>query len=473
MGGAVEDESLRAAVARLLAPAFGRPVEVAGLTRLSGGASRETWSFTAGGRDLILRRDPPGRPGPPGSMGHEADAMRACGRAGLAVPDVVAADPDGAVLGTAGLVMGRVDGEALARRILRDDAYAGARPGLAAELGAFLAGLHAIDPDEVPGLDDTDPLVAYTAAYGRIGDASPTFEAALRWLEANRPPPPTRPVVVHGDLRLGNVLVGPGGLQAVIDWELVHLGDPVEDLAWMCVKAWRFRSPLPVAGVGRVDELLGAYEARAGTTVDRDAFHWWLVEKTLQWGIQCMGQAAAHLTGLMRSVELAAIGRRVAEQEWDLLELLAPDAWSDARARHTPATDADGGAHADGADADGGARPAGEDSGLYGRPTAGELLEAVREFLSGTVMGATTGHVAFHTRVAANVVGIVERQLALGPAHERAYADGLAELGVGSTAELCAAIRDGRLGGDRLWAFLAATAGDRLAVANPRHLATP
>jgi hypothetical protein len=98
-------------------------------------------------------------------------------------------------------------------------------------------------------------------------------------------------------------------------------------------------------------------------------------------------------------------------------------------------------------------------------------------------MDATEGRVRFHARVAANVLGIVERELALGPAHAEAYARGLAALGVASTAELGAAIRAGRFDGgeadDRyrrdaeLWAFLAATARDRLAVANPKHLAAP
>lgn len=459
MGSPKEVGALAAAVARLLELP---EAEVEGLTRLTGGASRETWSFAAGRRDLILRRDPPGRPGPRGGMAHEAAAMRACTRAGLPVPEVLA-DDDGTILGTAGLVMTRVEGEALARRILRDDAYAGARPRLAEQLGTFLAGLHALDPAEVPGLDTTDTLAQYLAAYAEIDDVSPTFEAAARWLVTHRPAPPERTVILHGDLRLGNMLVGPDGLTAVLDWELLHLGDPVEDLAWMCVRAWRFGSPLPVAGVGRVEQLLGAYEAAGGGPVDRDAFRWWLVEKTLQWGIQCMGQAAAHLLGLARSVELAAVGRRVAEQEWDLVDLLAPDAAEDAGAAPPP--------------------PPADAVATYGRPTAPELVEAVREFLAGTVMEATEGRLKFHARVAANVLGIVERELALGPAHAEAYHRGLARLGVASTAELCTAIRAGRFDGaehdDRyrrdadLWAFLAASARDRLAVANPKHLAAP
>jgi aminoglycoside phosphotransferase (APT) family kinase protein len=443
---------------------LGGAVEIEGLHRLSGGASRETWAFTAtapGGeaRELILRRDPPGRPGPPGSMAREAQSMRAAGAAGLPVPEVLADDGPGGDLGTAGLVMSRVPGETIARRILRDDEYAPARGVLAEELGRFLAGLHALDPASVPGLAEADSLGQYWGAYELVDDISPTFEAAQRWLIANRPDPAGR-VIVHGDLRLGNVIVGPDGLKAAIDWELVHLGDPLEDLGWLCVKAWRFGEPLPVAGVGTIDQLLGAYEEVSGRPVDRAAFHWWLVQKTLQWGIGCMGQAAAHLTGAVRSVELAAIGRRVAEQEWDLLELLAPEAWTTARESAVASGDAD-------------EQPGPADPGLYGRPTAAELLDAAREFLSGPVMDGTEGHTRFHARVAANVVGIVERQVTLGPEHEARYAAGLADLGATSTAALCAAIRDGRFDDDpdTLYRFLATSVRDRLAVANPRHLA--
>ena len=83
----------------------------------------------------------------------------------------------------------------------------------------------------------------------------------------------------------------------MIDWELVHVGDPLEDLAWLCLKAWRFGEPLEVGGLGTVDELVAAYEAAGGRAVDRDALHWWLVAKTLTWGIGCMVQADFHLTG--------------------------------------------------------------------------------------------------------------------------------------------------------------------------------
>jgi aminoglycoside phosphotransferase (APT) family kinase protein len=399
--------------------------EVEDLQRLSGGASRETWSFRSGGRDLILRRDPPGRPGMPGSMRREADSMRACQRAGLVVPEVLA-DDDGAKLGTAGLVMGRVPGETLARRILRDDEFAKAREVLVVQLGEFLAGLHAIDPAEVPGAEEADELARYWTSYEAVPDTSPTFEKAYEWLVANRPER-TATVVVHGDLRMGNVIVDEQGLAAVIDWELVHLGDPVEDLAWLCVKAWRFGAPLEVGGIGTVDQLIAAYEGAGGRKVDRDVFKWWLVQKTLQWGIGCMGQAWAHLGGMVRSHELAAIGRRVAEQEWDLIELLAPEEWRAAKDAPPPSAIDDV-------------------PGLHGRPTAREILEAVRGYLTEDVMPGTSGRLSFHARVASNMLAIVERELAQAP----------------STWD-----------GSTDWPSLAMAIRDKLAVANPRHLAGP
>ncbi len=423
MKGRSEPDSVSELLRAALGPVMGR-VGIADLQRLSGGASRETWSFRAQGRHLILRRDPPGRPGAPGSARLEADAMRACARAGLAVPEVLI-DDDGSLLGTEGLIMSAVPGETLARRILRDEGYARARQVLVPQLGAFLAGLHAIDPAQVPGAAEVDELARYWESYSMVPDRSPTFEKAYEWLEENRPAR-SATTLVHGDLRMGNVIVDGDGLAAVIDWELVHVGDPVEDLAWLCVKAWRFGAPLEVGGLGTVDQLIESYEGAGGRPVDRRAFHWWLVQKTLQWGIGCMGQAWAHLSGAVRSHELAAIGRRVAEQEWDLIELLAPDAWRSARSAPPPEVLPD-------------------TPGPYGRPTAREMLEAVRSFLTDDVMAATSGRLSFHARVAANMIATVERELAQVP--------------------------PSRAGGDD-WPSLAMSVRDRLAVANPRHLAS-
>jgi aminoglycoside phosphotransferase (APT) family kinase protein len=384
-------------VARPLRRLLG-PVTIEGFTRLSGGASKETWSFDAIGADgtstgLILRRDLPGRPGEPGVLDREAAALSIAHDAGLPVPEMLFSFT-AAALGAAGMIMRRVDGETIARRILRDDAYATARAVLVGQLGRFAAALHA---QPVPTFfPRPDPLAGLREQLDSFGRSSEVFELAMTELAAS-PPPPRDPVLVHGDFRLGNLIVGPEGLRAVLDWELTHVGNPAEDLGWLCVKAWRFGAGPPVAGLGSREELLAAYRAAGGPDISRAELRWWEILGTLRWGVICLTQAWAHLSGAHRSVELAAIGRRVAEQEWDLLLLLDPDA-ADRAARSRPRLTGEAVAS-----------PA-----RYGRPTASELLAAVQEYLLDTVMPATSGQLAFHARVAANALAIVARELELG-----------------------------------------------------------
>lgn len=394
--------------AGLLAAALRGPIgdiTVQGVTRLSGGASRETWAFDAVAADgsvteLVLRRDPPGRPGEPGAMGREARAISTARAAGLAVPEVLVADNEPGLLGSAGLVMRRVPGETIARRILRDDRYRQARDVLVGQVAGFAAGLHAL---AVPaGLPEPDPLAALRARLDELGadgqiPPSEVFERAFAALERTRPPR-REPVMVHGDLRLGNLIVDSRGLAAVIDWELVHAGDPAEDLGWLCVRAWRFGGRGAAAGLSSRDQLLAAYRAAGGAEISAEELRWWETLGTLRWGVICMAQAWVHLSGAYRSVELAAIGRRVCEQEWDLLNLIEPEAAARAAARR-PRPSAD---------------PR-QSSAPHGRPTASELLDAVRGYLTDQVMPGTSGQLAFHARVAANVLAIVARELDLGP----------------------------------------------------------
>ena len=263
------------------------------MRRLSGGASRETWSFDLRHGDapvdeLILRRDPPGaaRTG----MGLEARLFAAAGEAGVPVPRIFQASDDPQILGASFLVMERLAGETIPRKLLRDAEYAAARPRLAEQCGAILARLHQIDPAGIVGLETTDQVTQYRTMLDSYGQPHPTFELAYRWLDANRPEP-RPPAIVHGDFRNGNLIVGPEGVRAVLDWELAHTGDPLEDLGWLCTKAWRFGVDLPVGGFGTYDQLIDAYEAAGGGPVDRAALRWWEVLGSWKWGIMCIMQA--------------------------------------------------------------------------------------------------------------------------------------------------------------------------------------
>jgi aminoglycoside phosphotransferase (APT) family kinase protein len=451
-----EASSLTPALQTVLRKGLDDPgLEVVDLHRLSGGASRETWSFAS--VDGSGRRHPrilqvqlpvPGGQGGPG-MESEAALLRAAAAGGVPVPHLVLDGDAEAGLGRAFLVTDLVEGETIPRRLLRDDTYAAARAALAAQCGEALAQIHRIDPEVAPGLDRSDRLVRFRGVLDLLGDPHPTFELALRWLEANRPPAGT-PTVVHGDFRLGNLLVDSTGLRAVLDWELAHIGDPLEDLGWLCVRSWRFGGPEPVGGFAPYRDLFAAYEQAGGRPVDPDAVRWWEVMGTLSWGVICIVQSRRHLDGHTRSVELATIGRRVAETEYDLLHLLGvslPD---------EPVVDE-------------AAPPAG--ATLHDRPTMPELIEAVRTYLEDEALGATEGSVHFHGQVAVNALKIVERELASGDGPRAAHAARLAALGCADDAALAAAIRSGSLDGRAdVGPVLLAAAVAKLQVANPRWL---
>lgn len=321
----VDDELLAAAVGRRL----DEPVTIDGLRRLSGGASRETWSFdavSAAGerRPLVLRRDPGGYAGQ-SDRGVEFALLAAARAGGVAVPRVWFLLEQDDRLGS-GFVMERVEGETIPRRILRDNEYAKARVELAPQCGEQAARIHALPPSALPQLPvqgAPELIRLYRDTMDGFGEPHPAFELGLRWLTDHTPPDPPSPALVHGDFRNGNFVVGPEGLRAVLDWELAHLGDPVEDLGWLCVKSWRFGViDRPVGGFGTIDDLLAGYRAAGGRDVDPDALRFWVALGTLKWGVICEIQAFTHLEGAVRSVELATLGRRVAEMEWDLLELI-------------------------------------------------------------------------------------------------------------------------------------------------------
>ena len=246
----------------------------------------------------------------------EAAVQQRAAAAGAPVPHILAADNSPAALGNPYLICDAIGGETIVRRIQRALDEPG-RERLLQQCAQALAAIHRADPDGV-GLTDVDQLTEWRQRLDDMGDTTATFEWAFRWLDAHRPAP-SPPRLVHGDFRMGNLIVDESGLAAVLDWELVHIGEPYEDLAWFCIRAWRFGAPehLGAGGLGSVESFLSAYEAAAGVPVDRETFRWWLTLATLRWGVICRFQAERHLSGHTPSVELAAIGRRVSETEWD------------------------------------------------------------------------------------------------------------------------------------------------------------
>jgi aminoglycoside phosphotransferase (APT) family kinase protein len=326
--------SLQDSLAAVLGPILRGEVAIDNLRALTGGASRTTWAFEAvtpdERRSLILRIGPPDDVH--AGMELEARAQAAAAAAGAPVPHILIADDSPAALGNPFLICDEIEGETIVRRIQRtldEDGGAAARSLLLSQCAQALAAIHRADPN-LPGLTHVDQLDEWRERLDAMKDTTATFEWAFRWLAARRPAP-SPPVLVHGDYRMGNLIVDGSTLAAVLDWELVQNGEIYEDLAWFCIRAWRFGAPAHRAagGLGSIEDFLHAYEQAGGTTVDRGAFHWWLVLATLRWGVICRYQAERHLSGQTRSVELAAIGRRVCETEWDLLSLLdkgAPEA---------------------------------------------------------------------------------------------------------------------------------------------------
>jgi aminoglycoside phosphotransferase (APT) family kinase protein len=319
------------AVAAALRRHLKRPIDVTQVQALSAGAASDTFAVDAlDGGDvlpLILQRAP--NTGPvDGAMSKRllAEVQSRMFDAGLPVAQVLCALDAEDHLGD-GYVMARLEGETLAGRYLRDDAYAHARAQLTRQTAQALANLHALDPAKVKDLplrtaSPVEQIGLLDGLYRSFGAELPVFDLAVSWLKRHQPQG-GRTALVHGDFRSGNFIVDHTGLVAVLDWELAHLGDPQEDLGWICVNSWRFGHwQKPVGGFGERDDFYAAYEAAGGAPVDRAATLFWEVLGTLRWGVSCLQLAHQHLSGQVLSVERAAIGRRVSEVEIDLLQLL-------------------------------------------------------------------------------------------------------------------------------------------------------
>ncbi|MBL6751237.1 MAG: phosphotransferase family protein [Nevskia sp.] len=254
--------------------------------------------------------------------------MQAVYRHGFPVPEPVfeydAADGMGA-----GFVSAFVEGETFPKALVESEQFAAVRPRLLVQFGELLAQLHSLPPAEFGFLrqwpDSVDALQAQRRRIDHYGEPHPALELALRWLERHRPPPAPAPAVfLHGDFRIGNIMAGPRGVTAVLDWECSHLGAPLEDLGWLSTRSWRFGRPqLPVGGIGPWQPFLDAYRGAGGGHADPESIRYWQVFGLMRWTVLNIMQAFEHVHRGRRGPVFAACGRNTALIEYELLMTLA------------------------------------------------------------------------------------------------------------------------------------------------------
>ena len=370
--------------------------------QLSAGASQETYRLilntSAGEQHLALRRGQSASDADSTvggiSLSAEAGLFRLAGAAGIPGPRVVHVLESGDALGK-GFIMEWLEGETLGQRIVRAESLAAIRPTLARQCGQILGRIHALDW-QAGGLDNDLPEVMPEALvdetwklYRDLEVPVPMIDYSWRWLKENLPAD-SRRTLVHGDFRNGNLMVTPGGINAVLDWELAHIGDPVRDLGWLCVNSWRFgKHELPVGGFGEVEDLLAGYREVTGIEVSRDELAFWQVFGSFWWATTTLQMANTWRSGETPSLERPVIGRRSSEAQMDCVNLLIPGEFDLPDANR---------AMSDGTQL----------------PAPAELLAGVASFLKDEVAGALEGHRGFLARVAANSLGIAQREFLYG-----------------------------------------------------------
>jgi aminoglycoside phosphotransferase (APT) family kinase protein len=311
---------VREALQPTLSKLLGREVEISEPVLLAGGASKEAWAVDADGERLLVRRAA-------ASVIHrhtlslrdELAVLEAAHEAGVKAPRPYGYISD--LAGREAFVMERLEGETIGRRIVQKEELARAREALPVQMAEELAKIHAIPAERVAFLPPSR-LEQMADELEEMDEPHAAIELGLRWLRENRPA--DRPLVfTHGDYRIGNLVVGDGGLVGVLDWEFAHLDDPVRDMAFSLVRAWRFGVPEKrLGGVGDVGPYLERYNELTGLDVRPAELDYWELAGNVAWAIGCLTQMQRHLTGQDRSVELAILGRLGVEVEYEIVNLL-------------------------------------------------------------------------------------------------------------------------------------------------------
>lgn len=319
-------------------PSFEK-ARVANLVRMPGGASKETWAFdlsTGQSQEekilpMVLRIE---RSSPlPVSLElkNEFYLLQEMYGAGIQVPKPYWSGNE--ALGSPFYILSRVEGETLVRRLQREDRYEKARTIIPGQLAEILARIHRISLEGVkfdflPWRSRTDsPALSELLFYERLldkfsPDPHPAIELVMRWLKRHLPPTRDQ-VLLHGDYRLGNIIFNEHGVQSILDWELSHIGDPLEDVGYISVQAWRFgQDSKPIGGIGSREDYYRAYEQAGGFPLDPESLYYWEIFGNLKWAIITILQTTPFLQGASQSIELASLGRKTAEVELQMLTLI-------------------------------------------------------------------------------------------------------------------------------------------------------
>lgn len=384
-----------------------------GFERLTSGASAQTWRIEYSGKYYILRRETDENPLSDAlSLSVQADLIKTAQNHNISVPNIIAKLDENDGL-SAGFMMEYIGGEALPHKIFKAHQDVNFYSNLTVQCAQQLSNIHSMDVENasnlVPHLSPSNMLSKMRGNYHALGGKLPIFEWAFLWLEAHCPKS-INPVFLHGDFRMGNLLINDHGIAAVLDWELCHIGDAEQDLAYMAAPSWRFgRYENPVGGFGQIDDFIAQYERISGRNIDRDRFNFWLIYSALWWGIVCLMMLDSWRQGSERTIERAVIGTRVSEVEFDLVLLLEGDTQIPDAVRNwqcPPFTQ----------DFSGAAKPS-------------ELLSALYQWDEGVIKGSS-GRNLFEARVAKNALGILQRSVQYGAMFARAARQRLNEMGI-------------------------------------------
>lgn len=257
---------------------------------------------------------------------------------GVNTPEPFLLETNPSFLGNPFYLMQRISGKANGRFIVKDPSISELRKNLPSLLAQELSKIHSIKPKDLSldelrkklldGIDLERKNVAERAISElrlqkeNLKEPHPAMDLILNWLESNKPDT-DEVVLVHGDFRTGNFMVTENQLSGILDWEFAHFGDRHEDIAWLCMRDWRFgKLKLEAGGFAKREVFYKEYEKTIGSAFDPKKVTYWEIVGNLRWAIGSAGQAERHISGADKGIELASIGRRTCEMEWEAMRLI-------------------------------------------------------------------------------------------------------------------------------------------------------